>query len=362
MLGTLGTVDELDTPSVIVDLDVFERNVSACLARLTRVNVRPHLKTAKSPEVARLLIEAGAGGICVAKLAEAEVMLTGGIDDLLITTEIAGPIKVKRLARLAAEWTEARIRVVVDSREGASALDAGLPRALETLVDVNVGQDRCGVAPEDALALADWIAGLERLRLVGIQGYEGNLQHVRDPSERRRRCGESMARLASVAGWLRGGGHVVDVVSTGGTGTAEFCAEHEVVTEVQPGSFAFMDADYLDTAGIPYESSLAVVSTVISRPAPDRAVIDAGLKTLSNDSGSARLTDAPGWSYEPAGDEHGRLTLVGASDPRPLAVGERVRLIPSHIDTTINLHDVMYAHRSGRIETVWPVAGRGKVQ
>jgi D-serine deaminase-like pyridoxal phosphate-dependent protein len=180
-----------------------------------------------------------------------------------------------------------------------------------------------------------------------------------------------MARLESVAGWLRGGGHVVDVVSTGGTGTAEFCAEHEVVTEVQPGSFAFMDADYQDTAGIPYESSLAVVSTVISRPAPDRAVIDAGLKTLSNDaglktlsndSGSARLTDAPGWSYEPAGDEHGRLTLAGASDPRPLAVGERVRLIPSHIDTTINLHDVMYAHRSGRIETVWPVAGRGKVQ
>ena len=357
-----GTIDELDTPSVLVDLDAFERNVSACLARLERVDVRPHLKTAKSPVVARLLIEAGARGICVAKLSEAEVMLAGGIDDLLITTEIAGPVKVARLARLASEWPQARIRVVVDSIAGASALDAVLPRPLETLVDVNVGQDRCGVAPEDALALADAVAALERLRLVGIQGYEGNLQHVRDPGERRRRCGESMARLESVAGWLRGGGHTVDVVSTGGTGTAEFCAEHEVVTEVQPGSFAFMDADYLDTGGVPYESSLTVISTVISHPAPERAVIDAGLKTLSNDCGSARLLDAPGWTYEPAGDEHGRLSPAGVGERRALAVGERVTLIPSHIDTTVNLHDVMSAHRSGRIEAVWPVAARGRVQ
>ncbi len=356
------TIDRLDTPSVIVDLDAFERNVSACLTRLAGVNVRPHLKTAKSPEVARRLIEAGAQGVCVAKLSEAEVMLAEGIDDVLITTEIAGPVKVERLARLASAWPTARIRVVVDSWEGASALDATLPRALETLVDVNVGQDRCGVAPQDALALADRIVGLERLRLVGIQGYEGNLQHVRDPAERRRRCDESMARLESVARQLRGGGHVVDVVSTGGTGTAEFCAAHEVVTEVQPGSFAFMDADYLDTGGVPYESSLTVISTVVSHPAPERAVIDGGLKTLSNDCGPARLIDAAGWSYEPAGDEHGRLTATGAPDRRALAVGDRVTLIPSHIDTTINLHDAMHAHRSGRIEAVWPIAARGKVQ
>ena len=200
------TIDRLDTPSVIVDLDAFERNVSACLTRLAGVNVRPHLKTAKSPEVARRLIEAGAQGVCVAKLSEAEVMLAEGIDDVLITTEIAGPVKVERLARLASAWPTARIRVVVDSWEGASALDATLPRALETLVDVNVGQDRCGVAPQDALALADRIVGLERLRLVGIQGYEGNLQHVRDPAERRRRCDESMARLESVARQLRAAG------------------------------------------------------------------------------------------------------------------------------------------------------------
>jgi D-serine deaminase-like pyridoxal phosphate-dependent protein len=362
VLDAPSTIDELDTPSVIVDLDVFERNVRTCLTRLAGVNVRPHLKTAKSPEVARLLIDGGARGVCVAKLSEAEVMLAGGIDDVLITTEIAGPVKVRRLARLAAEWPEARIRVVVDSWDGASALDAALPRALETLVDVNVGQDRCGVAPQDALALADRVAGLEHLSLVGIQGYEGNLQHVRDPAERRRRCDESMERLEAVARQLRNGGHLADVVSTGGTGTAEFCAAHEVVTEVQPGSFAFMDVDYLDTRGVPYSSSLAVVATVISHPAPDRAVIDAGLKTLSNDSGSARLTDAPGWSYEPAGDEHGRLTPTGVPDRRALAVGERVKLVPSHIDTTVNLHDALHVHRGGRLEASWPVSARGKVQ
>ena len=158
------------------------------------------------------------------------------------------------------------------------------------------------------------------------------------------------------------GGHTVEVVSTGGTGTAEFCAAHDVVTEVQPGSFAFMDADYLDTGGIPYESSLEVIATVISRPASDRAVIDAGLKTLSDDSGAARLVGATGWSYRHGGDEHGVLTPNGEPDLRDLRVGDRVTLIPSHIDPTINLHDAMYAHRAGRIESTWAVAARGKVQ
>jgi len=353
---------DLDTPCVAVDLDVFEDNVRTCFGRLARVDVRPHLKTAKSPEVARLLLAAGAVGVCVAKLSEAEVMLAGGVDDVLITTEIAGAVKVRRLARMVSDHPAARIRIVVDSWDGASAIDAALPRPLEALIDVNVGQNRCGVAPEEALALADRIRALERLRLVGVQGYEGNLQHVRDPDERRRLCDVSMGRLAGAAEQLRAGGHTVQAVTTGGTGTAEFCAAHEVVTEVQPGSFAFMDTDYLDTGGLPYRSSLEVIATVISRPAPDRAVIDAGLKTLSDDSGPARLVDVPGWSYRHGGDEHGVLSPTGEPDRRELRVGERVRLIPSHIDPTINLHDVMYAHRAGKIEAVWPVAARGKVQ
>ena len=355
-------LDDLDTPCLTVDLDVFENNVRTCFHELAAVDVRPHLKTAKSPEVARLLLGAGAVGVCVAKLSEAEVMLAAGLDDVLITTEIAGPVKVQRLVRMVSGRPSARVRIVVDSFDGASAIDAALPAPLETLIDVNVGQNRCGVAPEEALALADRISGLERLRLVGLQGYEGHLQHVRDPGERRRLCDASMGRLAQAAEELRAAGHAVEVVSTGGTGTAEFCAAHEAVTEVQPGSFAFMDADYLDTGGLPYESSLVAMATVLSRPAGDRAVIDAGLKTLSDDSGPARLLRAPGWSYEHAGDEHGVLTRSGDTDARDLRVGDRVELIPSHIDPTINLHDVMYAHRGGRIEAVWSVAARGKVQ
>ncbi len=355
-------IDDLDTPCLIVDLDLFEQNVRLCMGRLASVRVRPHLKTAKSPQVAQLLLRAGAVGICVAKLGEAEVMLAGGINDLMITTELIGPIKVRRLAELASRWPNARIRIVVDSWEGASAIDAGLARPLETLVDLNVGQDRCGVAPEDVLALADRITGLDRLELVGVQGYEGNLQHVRDAEERRRRCDVSMERLGRAVGDLRAGGHTIEVVTTGGTGTAEFCAAHEVVTEVQPGSFIFMDTDYSDTAGVPYGPALTAIATVISRPAPDRAVLDAGLKTLSNDSGPARLLDAPGWSYAHAGDEHGVLTPADGPERRELHVGDRVTLQPSHIDTTVNLHDSLHAHRRGRLDAVWPVAARGKVQ
>ena len=151
-------LDDLDTPCLTVDLDVFEANVDLCMERLCRVQVRPHLKTAKSPAVAELLLRAGAVGICVAKLSEAEVMLAGGIDDVLITTELAGPIKARRLADVRKRWPGARLRLVVDSWEGASAIDAALTDPIEVLIDVNVAQDRCGVAPAEALALADRVA------------------------------------------------------------------------------------------------------------------------------------------------------------------------------------------------------------
>jgi D-serine deaminase-like pyridoxal phosphate-dependent protein len=356
------SLDQLDTPSLVVDLDVFDRNVRLCMERLAAVHVRPHLKTAKSPEVARLLLKAGAAGFCVAKISEAEVMLADGIDDLLITTELAGPTKAERLADLLRRWPTARVAVVVDSWEVASTLDAALSRPIDVLIDVNVGQDRCGVIPANALALADRCRALERIRIIGLQGYEGNLQHVRDPQERQALCDQAMEHLARAARDVRVGGHAVDVVTTGGTGTAEFCAAHDVVTEVQPGSFIFMDVDYQQTRGVPYEPALTALATVISRPAADRAVIDAGLKTLSNDSGPARLAGPTGWTYQHAGDEHGVLTAHRSEQAQELRVGERVTLVPSHIDTTVNLHDVIYAHRSGRVEATWSVSARGMVQ
>lgn len=348
---------DLDTPLVAVDLDVFERNVATCFARLAGVRVRPHQKTTKSPEVAWLLLRAGARGVCVATLAEAEAMLAAGIDDVLITSELAGPVKARRLAEVVRRWPRAQVTVVLDSFEGAAALDAELPRPIPALIEVNVGQDRCGVAPEEAVGLAGRVAAIERLTIVGVQGYEGNLQHVRDAGERRRLCHAAMGRLACAADALRADGHAVDVVTTGGTGTAEFCAEHPAVTEVQPGSFVFMDTDYGATGGVPYARSLTVHATVISHATATRAVVDAGLKALSLESGLPRVAEPAGWTYAFGGDEHGILTPAAGAEP--LAVGDRVVLEPSHIDTTVNLHAVMHAVRAGRVEATWPVSARG---
>jgi D-serine deaminase-like pyridoxal phosphate-dependent protein len=361
--GLLGSdIELLDTPSLLVNLDVFESNVRRCMKTLASVRVRPHLKTAKSPTVARVLLQAGASGICVAKLSEAEVMLAAGVDDILITTEIAGAVKTRRLGTLMRSYPSARLRLVVDSWDGALAVDAAVPFPIAVLIDVNVAQDRCGVDPAQARALADRIRGLANLQLVGVQGYEGNLQHVRSLDERRRLVDVAMERLRSAVRALRAAGYPVPVVTTGGTGTASLCAQHDVVTEVQPGSFVLMDTDYLATEGVPYRSALTVVSTVISCPSTGRAVVDAGLKTLSDDSGPGRVIDAPGWTYAHAGDEHGVLTPAGVCARRDLRVGDRVTLVPSHIDTTVNLHDALCTHRMGKIEGTWEIMARGKVQ
>lgn len=368
MSDAIGTrVEALDTPAVVVDLDVFDANVARMTERLGgRVALRPHLKTAKAPDVARRLLDAGAVGVCVAKLGEAEVMLGAGVGDVLITTELVGPAKVARLARLVRAHPDARIAIVVDDAEAARAVDTALATAdagpVDTLLDVNVGQDRTGVAPDGAVALAERLRPLGRLRLMGVHGYEGHLQHEREPAERRRRCEASMRALDGAVRALREGGHAIEVVTTGGTGTADVCAEQDVVTEVQPGSFVFMDADYLDTGGIGYASSLTVLSTVISRPAPGLATVDAGLKSLSDDSGPARPLRPPGWSYHHAGDEHGVLSPGGGAAAAELRIGDTVALLPSHIDTTVNLHDAIHAHRRGVVEEVWPISARGRVR
>jgi D-serine deaminase-like pyridoxal phosphate-dependent protein len=172
-----------------------------------------------------------------------------------------------------------------------------------------------------------------------------------------------MVKLVRTVTDLERAGFQISIVSTGGTGTYAFCARHERVTEVQPGSFVFMDTDYLSTPGLPFSSALTVHATVISTPGQGRAILDAGSKSLSTDSGFAQPADLEGWSYSPAGDEHGALT-VDADGPRVsnLKIGDRVTLIPSHIDTTVNLHDAYFAHRDGLLEAVWPISARGKIR
>lgn len=362
------SLDTLDTPAMLVDMTLMQANIARLMQRLqaSGVHIRPHLKTVKSPAVAHLLLEAGAVGGCVAKVSEAEVMVEGGIDDLFITTEIVGAPKLARLVQLRARAP--RLRVVVDSLAGARALDQAMHAAdlhLDVLLDLNVGQNRCGVLPgEPALALARSLDALSHLHLVGVQGYEGHLQHLPDADERARRCRQAMHLLTTTADELRAAGYAIATVTTGGTGTAEICAGCAGVTEVQPGSFVFMDTDYRHAIGPTYAHALTILCTVISQPEAGRAVIDAGFKSLATDSGQPELKGFPQVRYRPAGDEHGMLTWEEGALPAgvSLQVGTRVELFPGHIDTTVNLHDWYCAHRAGRLEAIWPVAARGKVQ
>jgi D-serine deaminase-like pyridoxal phosphate-dependent protein len=290
-------------------------------------------------------------------------MAAAGVEDLLITCEIIGPAKVARLVELFRRHSQ--LKIVLDSETGAVAINralevAGIQQPLYALIDLNVGLNRTGVLPgEPALALARCIGQLQHLQLVGVQGYEGHLQHLHDPNEREEKCRAAMAILSGTAAALREAGFTIETVTTGGTGTAEICAACPGITEVQPGSFIFMDTDYRNALGPVYSNSLTILATVISKPAPNRVTIDTGLKSLTTDSGYAEPKNRPNLHYTPAGDEHGRLSW---EDGPGLEIGERVEMIPSHIDPTINLYDTYYAHRRGVIEEIWPVATRGKVQ
>lgn len=352
---------------MIVDLDLMESNIQKLMSRLlpTGVSIRPHLKTTKSALLARRLVAAGAKGGCVAKLSEAEVMCKLGFDDLLITCEVVGEVKVRRLVDL---WDKYRnLRVVVDSEFGARAIHAEIEKRnvqgeMLMLIDLDVGLHRTGVQPgEAALRLGRCVRDLKHLMLIGVQGYEGHLQHVHSFEERREKCLKSMKVLTDTAEALKEDGNQIDVVTTGGTGTAEFCASVPGVTEVQPGSFLFMDTDYRAAIGTTYSNSLTILSTVLSIQGPRIITIDAGLKSLTTDSGFAECK-TPGYTYGVLGDEHGSLEWQESDESKALKIGDRVEMVPSHIDPTINLHDVYYAYRKEVIEEIWRVDARGKVQ
>ena len=357
-------LEALDTPSMIVDLDLMEANIKKLMDTLlpTGLNIRPHLKTTKSAILARKLNHAGAKGGCVAKISEAEAIAAAGFTDLLITCEIVGPQKVRRLVELFRKHRG--LRIVVDSEIGATAINeelakSGIDDPITVLIDVDVGLHRTGVDPAKAVPLAKHISTLKHLRLIGVQGYEGHLQHLHDREDRKGQCLASMKTLVETAEALRNEGYDIQVVTTGGTGTAEFCATVAGVTELQPGSFIFMDTDYRNAVGTFYSNSLTLLSTVVSKQGERQVTIDTGLKSLTTDSGLAECKDSR-YTHNNLGDEHGSLTWQEGTPA--LEVGDRVEMIPSHIDPTINLHDFYYAYRKGIIEEIWTVDSRGKVQ
>jgi D-serine deaminase-like pyridoxal phosphate-dependent protein len=351
-------IEDVPTPALLLNVDALERNLQRMAGdcRDAGVALRPHAKTHKSPFVARRQMQLGAAGVCAAKVGEAEVLVQAGIEDVLITTDLV-PGTMERaldLARLA------RLTVVVDSVAMARELGRrASARGLEVnvLVDLNIGQGRTGVEPgQPALEVATAVAEAGGLRLAGLQAYEGHCQLVFDPQEQRRRAFASYDTLAATRRLIEDAGLRLPWVTTAGTGSYRLAIEHGTATEVQPGSYTVMDATYTRVQPPRFENALFVLSSVVSTNRGDWAVIDAGWKTLSSDAGAPAVWERPESAYEFAGDEHGRVSGLGR-----VREGDHVRLVPSHCDTTINLHDrYVLVGDDGHVQGTLPVAARGR--
>lgn len=360
-------VAALDTPALLIDAVLLERNLAAMrsLVGLRGIAYRPHTKSHKSPVIARMQIEAGARGICCSKLGEAEVMAAAGVDDIHITTPVVGANKTQRLAKIAAKG---RVSVVADNADNVAELSAAasvLGVVIDVVIEVDVGQGRCGVATsEQALAVADAIHRARGLRLKGLQGYQGKLQSMIAFDARREAVGIALEKLLIVAERLKKHGFPLDVLTGGGTGSLAIDLDLGGLNELQPGSYVFMDSTYrqidwtAEAARSPFANALSVLAGVVSHPLPDRAVLDVGWKAASSDSGPPVLKGSDGLAVEFAGDEHS--LVAGGAACAALKVGSKLELIPSHCDTTVNLYDRYHVIRNGVVEDVWAVAARGR--
>ena len=355
---------EIDTPALVVDLDAYERNLDRMARALAGqpVRLRPHAKTHKCPVVALHQVARGAIGVCCQKVSEAEALVYGGVRNVLVSNEIVGAPKIARLCGLA---KQADVAVCADDPGNVRDLDAAA-RAfglrLRVLVEVNVGANRCGVEPgEPAAALAKLVAAQPGLAFAGLQAYQGRAQHIQDVAKRREAIDLAVAKVRETLDALGRAGLRAETVGGAGTGTYGFEAASGVYTEIQAGSYIFMDVDYKKVDGFPadFENALFVLATVMSRPVAERAVVDAGLKALSVDSGMPAVRGRPDLEYQRASDEHGVLLVRDAG--APLRVGDRLWLIPGHCDPTINLYDWYVGVRGGRVEALWPITARGAV-
>ena len=371
-------VDRIDTPALVVDLDAMERNIArmADFARKHQVLWRPHAKLHKSAEIALQLQRAGAVGACVQKTAEAEALAEGGVHDITITNQVIAHPKLLRVARLAAhlQTQGGRLALAVDSAEGvqrlAEAMAQAAPQArIDVLVEIDVGQGRCGVPPgAPALALAQAVARLTQLRFAGLHAYHGRAQHLRSAAERREAIAAAVQAARHTRDLITAAGLPVPLVTGSGTGTLVHEAASGVYGELQAGSFLFMDTDYARNEREPaqpvFEQSLFVKTQVISA-CGSHAVCDAGHKSHAIDSGLptvALLPPGRGLRYANGGDEHGVLYADGPQARLP-ALGQMLWLVPGHCDPTVNLHNFLIGVRGGLaagvVERIIRVDARG---
>ena len=365
------TRDEIPTPALLLDLDRFERNIAKMAASIAAAGkkLRPHSKTHKCPEIARRQIAAGAVGICCAKVGEADVMAEAGIRNILITTEVVGPEKIGRLLGVLERVPETL--VVVDNPDNVRELGLAMSRAgkvLNVLVDVDVGGRRTGVQPgEPAVHVARMVTLETALNLRGLQGYAGHCAHVQGYVNRRKTSHRWMNRLMKTRDLFEKNGLPVEIVSGGSSGTFNIDSDLKGMTELQSGSYCVMDLDYRKIGGKgggdydDFEMALTVLTTVISVPTREMAMVDGGFKAFSTDKPFVpEAVECPGVKYSWAGDEHGRLTV--SEEGRLPALGQLIEFFPPHCDPTINLYDRIYAMRGQKVEAVWDIAGRGRSQ
>ena len=360
---------EIQTPCLILDLDALERNIKKMgdYAKAHGMRHRVHGKMHKSVDVALLQEKlGGAVGVCCQKVSEAEVFARGGIKDVLVSNQVRDPAKIDRLARLPK--LGARTIVCVDDIDNVADLSAAAVKhgtTIECFIEMDVGAGRCGViGAEKVLEIAKAIDAAPNLKFTGIQAYQGAMQHMDSYDDRKAKIDAAVAMVQEAIDLLEPAGLKPELVSGGGTGSYYFESNSGVFNELQCGSYAFMDADYgriLDKDGKridqgEWENALFILTSVMSHAKADKAIVDAGLKAQSVDSGLPVVFGRDDVQYVKCSDEHG----VVADPNGALKVNDKLKLVPGHCDPTCNVHDWYVGVRNGKVETLWPVSARGK--
>jgi D-serine deaminase-like pyridoxal phosphate-dependent protein len=363
---------EIDTPCLVVDLDLLDENLQKMQARVKAAGkaLRPHAKTHKCSTLAKMQVANGAIGVCAAKVSEAEALVDAGMSGVLITGPVAGPEKVNRLVSLLGRAPF--LMAVVDHPATIELLENRLAekdRQLDVLLDIDVGHRRTGAVPGKAMDLVEKILASGRLRLRGIQAYAGHVQHIPRYEDRKSASREALRKAAAVFRHLQAREESCTIFSASGTGTARIDLAITELTELQAGSYALMDAEYLaiesedGSDAADYHPALTMLTTVVSGPHGRQVTVDAGLKALYRDGGRPRvLTPEYGrLQYDWFGDEYGKLTAPDRAALLP-ELGMVLELIVSHCDPTVNLFDRLIITRSGKVVDVWPIDLRGRCQ
>ena len=369
MKNTIRNISDLDTPCLVLDVDLLERNLRKMQAVVGGAGkaLRPHAKTHKCSALARRQIEIGAIGVCAAKVSEAEALVKAGIEGIHITGPLATPAKIARLIALLA--ASPSLTTVVDDRAGIDLLDRALREkkmSMGVLLDVDIGLHRTGARPADAPGLAEYILSRPALRLKGIQAYAGQIQQMHSFADRKAASHKCLQEAIPLFRALRAAVETCTIFSASGTGTFDIDLDVPEVTELQVGSYAVMDAEYLAVGSAedparfaPFGPALRLLTTVVSGNQPGFVTVDAGLKALYKDGAVPQVIGAamPGLVYDWFGDEYGKITRPGSSELPP--VGTVLELVVSHCDPTVNLFDRYYLTKGTEVVGVWPIDLRG---